>query len=422
MSRCVDSMPAVTRRSVFSGSGVFAGHIITVILAGTVLAACEDTRFADAGGGADAADAAPHAADDIVVPADAVHVLGTSESLALVLDMVRLDDGTIWLLNQTEPYFFAFDAQGEIRRSWGRRGGGPAEFRSPAALVVGPAGDVWVHDRAPHALIRVSGEESEPKRIVLPRDSLPPNRVVVLENLGIPEGRTWLSATADAFLAARSKPSSGEGQPLYDAEILSIRDDGTLHVLIALGDHMEGPPPEFASATLFLPNPLWAICPDGSMVLYDPRQNAIRQLSLGGTETAAAVALPAERRLEITPDRVFGLVYRLMVENVPADERPDSALLYAGFEGQFSEVSADISPVFPEYADLQCTAGTIWIQPFDMRGSIGRGPVWLRITPDEIRRVRLPDSFKPFRFTGDRVYGVILDELDVQSIAWIDIG
>lgn len=32
----------------------------------------------------------------------------------------------------------------------------------------------------------------------------------------------------------------------------------------------------------------------------------------------------------------------------------------------------------------------------------------------------LPERFDPYRFTGDRIWGVLRDELDVASVAWIE--
>jgi hypothetical protein len=379
------------------------------------LSACTEVPRADAGTETTAPAAGAEADAD-------VHVLGTSESLARVVDMVIQDDGTIWVLNQTEPYFIAFDANGVVQRAWGRQGGGPSEFRGPRSLVVGPDGDVWAFDPGAHGLARVSVEESEPKRIAFPRDSLPPNRLVAMEYLGLPEGPLWLGAAAGRFVLGRSQPARDVGRPLYGSEIVSIGDTGAPSVVLALGDHMPGPPPEFANAALFVPNPLWDVCPEGVLALYDPVQNTVRRLTLDGTETTAAVPLPAAKRLEVTPDRVFGLMYRFMTAMMPADERPDSAFMHAAFEAEFSEASAEMSPVFPEYANIQCTAdATIWLQPFNVDGSLGRGPLWLRISGDEVRELRLPERFEPFRFVPGRVYGVTLDELDIPSIAWVEI-
>jgi hypothetical protein len=36
-----------------------------------------------------------------------------------------------------------------------------------------------------------------------------------------------------------------------------------------------------------------------------------------------------------------------------------------------------------------------------------------------VREVRFPERFDPHRFTEGRVWGVLRDELDVASVAWL---
>ena len=55
-------------------------------------------------------------------------------------------------------------------------------------------------------------------------------------------------------------------------------------------------------------------------------------------------------------------------------------------------------------------------------GGLQGGPSWLRITPDgDVREILLPTRFAPYRFTSDRIWGVQRDELDVASVAWLDL-
>ncbi|MFH1766215.1 MAG: hypothetical protein ABIF09_18685 [Gemmatimonadota bacterium] len=63
------------------------------------------------------------------------------------------------------------------------------------------------------------------------------------------------------------------------------------------------------------------------------------------------------------------------------------------------------------------------IPPIDLDfGGLQGGPTWLRISSDgEIRKVRLPERFDAFRFTTDRLWGVQRDELDLSSVAWIEL-
>ena len=54
-------------------------------------------------------------------------------------------------------------------------------------------------------------------------------------------------------------------------------------------------------------------------------------------------------------------------------------------------------------------------------GGMRGGPAWLRIAPDgETREVRFPERFDPYRFTSGRIWGVLRDELDVASVAWVE--
>jgi hypothetical protein len=85
---------------------------------------------------------------------------------------------------------------------------------------------------------------------------------------------------------------------------------------------------------------------------------------------------------------------------------------------------AQLAAYLPRYVNLHCSeGGTLWIQPLDVAGGgLSGGRTWVRISPDGTRRtVEMPLRFDPFRFTNDRIWGVQRDELDVASIAWIDV-
>jgi len=63
------------------------------------------------------------------------------------------------------------------------------------------------------------------------------------------------------------------------------------------------------------------------------------------------------------------------------------------------------------------------LQPFAIEhGVLEGGPVWLRIARNgAAQEVRLPDRFDPYRFTGERIWGVQRDPFDIASIAWIPV-
>lgn len=55
-------------------------------------------------------------------------------------------DGTVFVLDGGNHELRIFDRAGRHRRSVGRQGEGPGEFRSPVGLAWSPAGDLWVID------------------------------------------------------------------------------------------------------------------------------------------------------------------------------------------------------------------------------------------------------------------------------------
>ena len=110
-------------------------------------------------------DAAGHAtvseSQTVTLTADDVQILGSSESIATVLDLRPLPDGRVWVLSSTEPSFVGFGRDGDLLDQNGTRGGGPWEFQSPAGFVAGDIDcEAWVLDIRRHALVQVSQPQS----------------------------------------------------------------------------------------------------------------------------------------------------------------------------------------------------------------------------------------------------------------------
>ena len=65
----------------------------------------------------------------------------------------------------------------------------------------------------------------------------------------------------------------------------------------------------------------------------------------------------------------------------------------------------------------------MWIQPLDLDvGGLAGGPAWLRIARDgDLREVHLPARFDAMRFTPSVIWGTQRDELDVASVASIEL-
>lgn len=375
--------------------------------------------------GGDTTDAAGRLAS-VTIPADSIHVLGTSIQIADIRDILPSSDGVAWVINSRDPFFVGFSPEGSVRHEWGRRGQGPQEFRSPAALVLHPeSGDVWVYDRSGprNSLIRVSKPDSAWTEVPLPADSLPSARLLYSHFAGSEVSRLWIEGSGDAFLFARSRPQTREVLRLWESDLVAVNSAGTsFRSVLPIGDLVGDASVRYDSASFLLPYPLWSVCShDRSFALYDPLQNTVRRFGADVSE-GTALRLPPERLTMVTREEVFRMAIRREFMN--ASTPPDTAALKAEFESAWQAVSPQFAKVFPEYVGLQCAAdGSIWLQLFDVDSPrLGLGNEWLRVGPDgAYGAYKLPEEFTPIRFVGDRIWGVMRDEVGVASAAWLSL-
>jgi len=312
---------------------------------------------------------APDGEDVVTVSPNAMHALTAPDVVARVVDLQPMGDGRIWLLNSTAPYFILLGPDGRVERQFGEPGGGPGEFGAPVAFVLGPEpGEVWTYDVPRSALIRVSDEGR--RELPLPLDSLPPSSLISFQGAGIRPAPPWLRSNREGFLLARVRPSAARPASalrLWQADILLLRGDAPgveLAVHTPIADFLGDPAPRYRAATAMLPYPLWTVCADGTVGLYDPLANTLRRFTRKGQELAP----------------------------------------------------------FPEYADLRCTSdGMLWLRPFDVTtGRLGQGSDWHRFSADGSRTlVKLPREFRTFRIDADRIWGTVQDPLGFDSIVWI---
>lgn len=363
-----------------------------------------------------------------VVAPDAVHVVGTSDTISRIADLMPTGDGSVWVLNNTEPFLVHLDAEGRVLRTQGARGGGPGEFSWPSTLVRDPVtGAVWVYEAALGRLVRIEEDGAEPEVLALPQDSAGPVRINSYEYLWMNNGgRVWMRATDQGFVFARASPAVPWIYGLWSTEVVRLDRDGRLETVAWTADMVGDPGARFPGATRFLPYPLWASCPDGSLALYDPGRNGVHRLTASG-DTVGWHVLPPERRLEMTSERVFETVHPGVLRNRLFAEPPGPDVLRQMVERDYEQRVDEFADVFPEYVELECVAGdvghTLWIQPFDAtQGQMGRGPAWLRTTEGgAMGEVLFPVDFRPMRFLDGRIWGIHRGAYDVDHVAWVEM-
>lgn len=355
------------------------------------------------------------------IQAGDIHIVGTSDSIAEVVDLMPGNDGSVWMLNNAVPFLVQLSSEGTELTAHGVSGGGPGEFSWPSTLVRTPStGDIHAFDAGVGSLISVDLED----RFNFPRGPSGAFRLNSYEWLWMNNGgRTWLRGVGDSLIFARPTNSGPWMHSFWTSEVVRVATDGSEEVLVSTASIVGDSSSRFGGAQRFLPYPLWAACPDGSLAAYDPNRNLIHRFNSDG-EPQGTHDLPAERQERVTVDRVFSTVYPGVIRNRLVQETPERDNFYALVKRDYENRADEFASVFPEYVHLDCAPGsTLWLQLFDTsNGDMGRGPAWLRIAEDGTRgEVRFPVSFRPMRFHEGRIWGVSRDDLDVAYAAWTEL-
>lgn len=383
-----------------------------------LLAACEGTSAGVEPGGA------------VELDASAIEVLGSSDSVAAVRDLEVLDDGSIWVLNEREPYFIGFGPTGDLLGAHGRAGGGPGDFRMPSGLVTGGwRGEAWAFDFARHAMIRVS-EPDDWAEVPLRSESLPPGSVQGGMNMLIPSVRT--ATLGREIIVPRSGGTMQEGPLRYRLSLLRADlvavdlETGGVRTLVALAKVLDDPSADFIPSEGGFPlwYRLWAVCGGDLVRVHDRVRNQL--LGFDGSETEVdPIDLPPVPFTEVSARQFARAVFGLRQAEVTGSvgvrlTAEDSARVLDQMVGMVKGQPHELASYLPRYVDFRCGEdGTMWMQPLDVElGGLRGGRLWLRIAPDgDVREVWMPERFDAFRFLPSRVWGVYRDESDIASVA-----
>ena len=396
-------------------------------LASLALVACEGTPGGASSDG------------PIVVAAANLHVLSMPDSVAVVEDLAALTDGTVWVSNSVEPLFVGIGPEGEVLGAHGRVGGGPDEFGAPSGFVVGGLdGEAWVFDRRRHALIRVSTPDQPRAEIPLPREAIPPGTVMTGMSL---TGNSVRTARLGGEVILPRRAGTGEIEAtsfwttIWNADLVAVDPgSGSVRTVVSLPRVLGDLTAHFEEVSGgFPPFPfwyrLWAVCVDDEIRLYDFVRDELRGFGADGVELEP-LPVPAPFT-EATPREFARAAFDLAAAEAARAVRPgfadmsaaDSARILDRVVSRLEGTPTELASLLPKYVDFRCADdGTMWLRPLDLdRGGMRGGPAWLRVAPDgETRQVRFPERFDPYRFTSDRIWGVLRDELDVASVAWVE--
>lgn len=331
------------------------------------------------------------------------------------------EEGSVYVLDQQAREVRVFDSAGAYIRTIGRPGNGPGELsQGTAGLMLGPGDTVLVPDGALQRVTRFTREGSE-------AGSFP---------LSFAEGIPirWAS-TPEHQLVQQTRRMAFPGQPQAPEEpqpdLLLVRGaDGTVRdtlMQLQTGESFQlgagGPRIRF-----FAPEPVWTMTPEGKLVSGRTSDYRLEVRSRTG-ELERVITRPFTPKPVTEADKE--MILRGMREMMRAQGAPPQAV-----EPMLQ--SASFGETYPAFANIVAgPEGSLWLQrlrtaselqemaaggELDMQ-DIG-SPTWDVFDAEGryLGSLTLPEGFSPMKVVGDRFYGVLRDELDVQYVARYRLG
>jgi sugar lactone lactonase YvrE len=298
--------------------------------------------------------------------------------------------GTLYVLDAASQRVHVYDAQGRHVRAFGRSGGGPGEFKQAMGMALAPDGALWVVD--PGSMRYTVFDASGKVAATHPRDGLAirpwPGRFDR-------QGRLWDVAQGAGGLGAppalvRPRIGGGGGErfelPAFAPAQWTLKNG----------------PVQSSAFIPFSPSLVWALSPEGRvwsgisgeyrLALHEPGGDTLR---------TTAVPLP---RIPVT-----------------AAEREQAAQELKYFTDQGGKIDlSQVPSTKPAFTSIHVDdRGYVWIRPALPADAAGSAFDVLDPAGKYLGRLELPvkvDERMPVVVRGDRLYTVVLSELDVPQL------
>lgn len=319
-----------------------------------------------------------------------------------LLDIAVAPNGGVILLDELAEAIILVSESGEVLTRIGRQGEGPGEF-NPQGLsqVIATDSSIFVPDLFLQRLTEFSLDGR-----VLGMRAFPLSPVYAVDWRKHPQG----SLVFRAFEQFGDRLIRWEGEGVDTLLSLSdSNDNGNL---------------------LLPPITIWALGIHGNLVAARSNRAAVEFREAGSgallwraqwSWTAAEVGEADVRRLEgLVRDQILrdapNISPELMARNMASIEYPTEAPVLAGL--------------------MVAENGDIWVRKAKPVQAMGReclqvgtaeaygGPDWEVLTPAGLlkARVTLPDGFSPRRFHGGWLYGILADDLGMETVARVEVN
>jgi hypothetical protein len=329
------------------------------------------------------------------------------------------EDGTIYVMDMQARAVRAYDAQGTYLRTVGGPGSGPGELSQQAPFVfVDGGGGLVVPDLGNLRVNRYGSDGAPIGSFSLQMQAGAPTR--------------WMMDTSGRLMAQlRGMDVPGmaalpEGDPIVVYDTTGAVTDTV--AILPKGQMLEGLTEEHFSITLFAPEPVWDLAPDGSVVYG---MNDQYRILVNGPDGSLRRIISREVTRKPVEDADRNAILRLLRQQYEQFGVPPA---------QAEQLMAGIgfAPYYPAFAQLLVGPGeTVWVQRIrsarDMAATAGEtaefdpqdmgSPEWEVLDAEGryLGVVTLLDRFTPLNVRGDNLYGIWRDELDVQYVMRVRI-
>lgn len=320
-------------------------------------------------------------------------------------------EGRMYVMDQQAREVRVFSPDGQFIANIGKAGSGPGEFSQAAGpIFVGPGDTIAVPDAGQQRISRFSAAGEPIGSYPLPMTE------------GIPI--RWMEAP-NQDLIQQAMIMQFPGQEDVEPKNLLLRrspsgevSDTVMELPIGRSFNFAGGRPNI---TLFESEPMWAIGPDGRIFYGTNSDYRLEVFSTDG-ELQRVIQKAFQRRTVTEGDKEA--FRRILQELWERQGVPPQAMTAMSQSLQFAEF-------YPAYANvLGGPDGSLWVQRIQTPESVSEqggsfniqdigGAEW-EVFDDQGRLlgvVRMPPRFTPLAFHGDDIYGLLLDEYDVQFAA-----
>ena len=310
-----------------------------------------------------------------------------------VSDIAAGADGTIYVLDAGDQAVKAYDAAGRFLRRFGRRGEGPGEFTVAVGLRVDSVVTVFDATQSRYSVFSLAGEHRRTRRLPAPG------------GVALATRHPLRGGFAVGMTAARHSLGSPANDPFHT--VLLIAPDGSLadtllvyHSGGTLWHPVNAMIPWGAAASDFGPAGAWAVLGDSVVAVVDGYGGSVRWMAVSGgrARQLRAARLPTPSR-PITRADLAAVERRLRAEN-----------------RQMGRVALEPPPRWSAATRaLFADDAALWVQN-------GNGPeesrIWTVFDREGryLRRLQLPAGFRLRSIRGDRLYGVMKTDLDVDVV------